>query len=45
MIKGKYKQLDLIKENNYKSIYRCAKDGLSYFVKAYAVEENRLIQN
>jgi len=36
MIKGKYKSIEIIKQNDYKTIQKCQKqDGSSFILKSY----------
>jgi serine/threonine protein kinase len=46
MIKGKYKPVEMIKNSGYKIVQRCIRqDGALFFLKSYAEEERKLIQN
>lgn len=46
MIKGKYKVVETIKQNEYKSVQRCLRnDGHIFILKSYSLHEGRLAQN
>lgn len=46
MIKGKYKQVEVVKDSGYKIVEKCVRqDGSHYIVKSYAQSEARLVQN
>lgn len=46
MIKGKYKAVQLIKDNGYKVVQKCVRqDGALFFIKSYSDHEKKLIQN
>jgi hypothetical protein len=46
MIKGKYKVVETIKQNDYKAVHRCLRnDGHLFILKSYSLTEGRLAQN
>lgn len=46
MIKGKYKAVQVFKDNGYKVVQKCVRqDGAVFFIKSYSDHEKKLIQN
>lgn len=46
MIKGKYKVVETLKQNDYKAVQRCIRnDGNLFILKSYSITEGRLAQN